>query len=193
MNILRKYKYDVAIFLVLAAVVSFLVALRGQFGFLEDRGSFEQFIKGFGAWGPFVIILTIILEVVIAPLPGFVPAISAGFIFGALQGSIYTYVGNVLGSLLVFWLSRRYGRMILEKFTESTKIKKYENMIAKRENILLFAYVFPILPVDIISGAFGLSKIRFKKFALAVAIGFVFHVVILNLFGDYLARLYFMI
>lgn len=193
MNILRRYKYDVAILLALVAVVSFFVALRGQFGFLEDRGSFEQFIKGFGAWAPLVIILTIILEVVIAPLPGFVPAISAGFIFGALEGSIYTYIGNVAGSLLVFWISRRYGRMILEKFTEPKKIEKYEKMIARRENILLFAYVFPILPVDIISGAFGLSKIGFKKFAAAVAVGFIVHVLILNLFGDYLARLYFMI
>ncbi len=191
MNTLKKYKYDIFIFLFIAALIVLFVAIRDKFGFLSDRESFELYIEGFGVWAPLMIVLVIILEVVIAPLPGFVPAISAGFIFGPVEGAFYTYIGNVIGSLLVFLLARRFGRLLVEKIFEAEKIEKYERLIGKRENILLILYFIPLLPVDILSGAFGLSGISFKKFAIAISIGFVFYVAIFNLFGDYLARLYF--
>ena len=193
MKFIAKHKYDVSIFLVFVLFVAFLIIFRDKFGILSDRESFEQLIRSFGIFAPFAIIIAIIIEVVLAPLPGFIPAISAGFIFGAFYGSLYTYTGNVLGSFLVFWLSRKFGRAIAERLFGGEKLKKYEDLISRRENFLLFLYIFPIFPIDIISGAFGLSGISFKKFALAVSIGFVTHVLVLNLFGDWLARIFFMI
>jgi len=193
MKFIQKYRYDLVIGLILLAFAIFLIGFRDRFGVLSDRDSFEQLIRSFGIFAPLAIIAVIIVEVILAPLPGFIPAITAGFLFGAFYGSIYTYTGNVLGSFLVFWLSRKFGRAIAEKLFGDEKLKKYEQMISRRENFLLFLYIFPVFPLDIMSGAFGLSGISFKKFALAISVGFVFHVLILNLFGDWLAGLYFMI
>lgn len=193
MKLLQKYKYDIFIALFVLTAAILFVAFKDQFGILSDRENFEELVKSFGVWAPLVIILSVVLEVVIAPLPGFIPAISAGFIFGPLEGSIYTYIGNVLGSLLVFWIARRFGKLILEKIINKAKLEKYERLIERRENVLLLFYIFPIFPVDILSGAFGISKISLRKFAAAIAIGFIFHVFILNYFGDFLARLYFMV
>ncbi|OGI26727.1 MAG: hypothetical protein A2359_03575 [Candidatus Moranbacteria bacterium RIFOXYB1_FULL_43_19] len=193
MKFFAKHKYDISIVLAFLLFIVFLIIFRDKFGILSDRESFEQLIRSFGIFAPFAIIIAIIIEVVLAPLPGFIPAISAGFIFGAFYGSLYTYTGNVLGSFLVFWLSRKFGRAIAERLFGGEKLKKYEDLISRRENFLLFLYIFPIFPIDIISGAFGLSGISFKKFALAVSIGFVTHVLVLNLFGDWLARIFFMI
>ena len=193
MKFFAKHKYDISIVLAFLLFIVFLIIFRDKFGILSDRESFEQLIRSFGIFAPFAIIIAIIIEVVLAPLPGFIPAISAGFIFGAFYGSLYTYTGNVLGSFLVFWLSRKFGRAIAERLFGGEKLKKYEDLISRRENFLLFLYIFPIFPIDIIGGAFGLSGISFKKFALAVSIGFVTHVLVLNLFGDWLARIFFMI
>jgi len=193
MKFVTKHKYDLLIVLVFLALAVFLIIFRDKFGVLSDRESFERLIRSFGFFAPLAIIAAIVIEVVLAPIPGFIPAITAGFIFGAFYGSIYTYTGNVLGSFLVFWLSRKFGRVIAEKLFGEEKLKNYERLISRRENFLLFLYIFPIFPIDIISGAFGLSGISFKKFALAVSIGFITHVLILNLFGDWLARIYFMI
>ena len=193
MKFIEKHKYDLFIFLIFLAFAVFLIEFRDKFGVLSDRDSFERLIRSFGIFAPLAIIAAIIIEVVLAPIPGFIPAITAGFIFGAFYGSLYTYTGNVWGSFLVFWLSRKFGRVIAEKLFGEEKLIKYEKMISRRENFLLFLYVFPVFPLDIMSGAFGLSSISFKKFALGVSVGFIFHVLILNLFGDWLARLYFMI
>lgn len=191
MSFLRKYKYDLLIALILGFVAVFFVMIRDEFGFLSSREMFEDFINSFGVLGPLAVILSIVLEVVIAPIPGFVPAVSAGFIFGTFEGAVYAYIGNMLGSMAVFSISRHLGKAILLRFIDEKKIDRYGSIIAKRENILLFLYVFPFVPTDIISGAFGLSAIKFKKFAGAVAVAFLAHVLILNYFGEYLARLYF--
>lgn len=193
MELVRKYKFDIAAVLFFVVLVAIFVGMRDKLGILGNRESFERFVTGFGVWAPAAVIAIIVFEVVLAPLPGFIPAISAGFIFGAFYGSVYTYTGNILGTFLVFWLSRRFGRIVVERLFGSEKLEKYEKLVACRENFLLFLYIFPVFPIDVLSGAFGLSGISFKKFAAAVSVGFVFHVLILNLFGDFLARLYFMI
>lgn len=190
-NKIKKYRYDIFIALIIIAFVIFLLVFKSEFGVFSDRENFQNFIRGFGPLAPFVTIAVIIIEVIIAPLPGFVPIISAGFIFGTIEGSIYTFIGDIIGSVIVFFLARKFGRYLFLKFIHEERLDKYEAAIRRRENVLLLLYFLPIFPTDIISVAFGLSNIRFKKFITYVSIGFVFNVLALNYFGDYLARLYF--
>ncbi|MDP1813202.1 MAG: VTT domain-containing protein [Leadbetterella sp.] len=191
MSFLRKHKYDLVIALTLLVFAVLFVAIKDNFGFLSDRRMFEDFVGTFGILGPLAVIFSIVLEVIIAPIPGFVPAVSAGFIFGPFEGAVYTYIGNMLGSVLVFLISRHLGKTILMRFVDEDGLEKYGAIIAKRENILLFLYIFPFVPTDIISGAFGLSAISLKKFFSFISVAFLIHVLISNYFGDYLARLYF--
>ncbi|HDZ85698.1 MAG TPA: DedA family protein [Candidatus Moranbacteria bacterium] len=186
-----KYRYDIALAIIIILFIAFFVLLKNDFGVLSDREQFQEFIKGFGSLAPLVIILIIIIEVIIAPIPGFVPIISAGFIFGTIEGSIYTLIGSIVGSVIVFLLVRKFGRYIVLRFVNEEKLNEYERAVGRRENILLAFYFIPIFPTDIISIAFGLSNIKFKKFIIFVSLGFVVNVFILNYFGDYLARLYF--
>jgi uncharacterized membrane protein YdjX (TVP38/TMEM64 family) len=188
---LKKYKYDIFIAVVIVALVLLFALLKNQFGFLSDRENFQEYIKSFGALAPVVIILVITLEVIIAPLPGFIPAISSGFIFGPVEGTIYALVGNIIGSTLAFLLARRLGKIIVLRLVSEAKLDKYEEAVRRRKNILFAMYFFPIFPVDILSFAFGMSDIKYKKFITIVSIGFVSHMLILNYFGDYLAKLYF--
>ena len=191
MNFLRKYKYDIVILLVIILFVFLFRTTTDYFGVFGDRESFQEFIKGFGALAPLIIILIIVVEVVVAPIPGFIPIISAGFIFGPIEGSIYAFIGNVIGSILAFLIARKLGRPYVARIIKENRIGKYEAAIKRNENILLAFYFFPLFPIDIISFAFGLSNIKFKKFVIVISIGFIVHVWILNSFGDYLARLYF--
>ncbi len=192
MPFLRKHKYNIAIALAIAVLAIGFILVRDEFGILSNREAFENFVSSFGTLAPLAIIFAIIIEVIVAPLPGFVPVISAGFIFGPFEGAIYTYIGNIIGSALMFWISRKLGRIIILRFIDEKQLDKYEIIIAKRENILLALYIFPLIPIDVISGAFGLSAIKFKKFIGVISATFVVHVLILNFFGDYLAGLYFM-
>ena len=187
----HKYRYDISIAVVIIILVVFFIMFKDDFGVLSDRDRFQSFINGFGVFAPLVMILVIIAEVIIAPIPGFVPIISAGFIFGVVAGSVYTLIGNIIGSIIVFYLARKFGRYLLLRFVDEVRLDKYEKAVKRRENILLIFYFIPVFPTDIISIAFGLSDIKFKKYVIFMSIGFVSNVFILNYFGDYLAKLYF--
>ena len=87
-NFINKHRYDLVVLLVLffTAVIAYL--LKDEFDVFADRAAFENMIAQLGVWGT--------LEVIIAPIPGYIPAITAGFIFGPLMGTIYVFIGNVL-------------------------------------------------------------------------------------------------
>ena len=191
MKLSKKYKYEIFLFLVIAIFAISVYLLRSNLGFLSERESLEEFIKSFGTLAPLAIIILIVLEVIIAPLPGFIPALSAGFIFGTIEGAFYTLIGNIIGTTLAFIISRKLGRPMVIKFINEDRLNKYESMISRRESILFALYFFPIFPIDILSFAFGLSEVKFKKFIIIASIGLFFNVLIINFFGDTLAQLYF--
>ena len=127
----------------------------------------------------------------VAPIPGYVPAITAGFAFGPALGSVYVYLGNMIGTLVVFFLARKYGKKLALHFVKKERLEKYEKMINRHENWLLVFYFFPVVPIDIITAAFGLSKIKVKKFVFVAAVGYVLYSVVSTNFGDLLANLWF--
>ncbi len=191
MLFLKRYKYDIAAGVAVISLIFLFIFVRENFGMLSDRDAFLEYVRSFGILAPLVIILSIILEVVIAPIPGFIPITVAGFIFGPIEGSAYAYIGNVAGSVLAFFISRKFGKYLVAKLVGEKRISKYENMINRNKYFMFAMYFFPLFPVDILSFAFGLSSIKTREFVLLVAIGFVSNVVLLNIFGDFLADLYF--
>lgn len=155
---------------------------------LASRESLKEFVESFGAIGPLILILIIVTEVIFAPIPGFVPAVTAGFIFGHFLGTICIYLGNIIGTLIVFFLAKEYGRYIIYRFFRKDKLNKYEKAIERHENWLLAFYFLPILPLDILTAAFGLSVIKPRKFILVILVSYFIYAMIFSFFGDLLAE-----
>ncbi len=185
---LKKYKYDIGLLLTLVFffVLSYFIEWN-MGGVLSSRDSLNSFVESFGIIGPLIIIFIISLEVIVAPIPGFIPALTAGVLFGSLMGSIYIYIGNIIGSLIVFYLSRKYGKYIAEKLFNGKRLRKYEKAIERNENWLLVFYFIPVLPLDVLTAAFGLSAIKKKKFLVFIFSGYLVYSVALGFFGDKLA------
>ncbi len=162
-------------------------------GLLSSREELADFVNSFGILGAVVLILIIAVEVIIAPLPGFIPALTAGFIFGPLLGALYIYIGNIIGTLVVFFLVKKYGRSLAYRFFKEKKIIKYEKAINKSENWLLLLYYIPIFPLDVITAAFGLSRIKPVKFITNIVFAYLVYALILSFFGDVIADFYFRI
>ena len=153
--------------------------------FFESPEEIVKSVKSLGALGPVIFILLIILEVVIAPIPGAVIPIATGFAYGAFWGTLICYTGNILGTMLAFSIARHFGRGVVEKFVKRKKLDLYDSFIHHEGKfIFLFAYVIPVLPPDIVSFIAGLSSIRFRTFFLFVAIGYLPYMLALNLFGQ---------
>jgi len=145
----------------------------------------REYVQSFGAYGPLVVIALITLEVILAPVPGAIISIGSGAAFGFVLGTVYTYIGNLIGSSIAFMLSRHFGRPLVKHLIKEKHRETYDNFLKDKGVYgLWIAYMFPVFPVDIISFLTGLSNLRFKQFLKIISIGFIPNMLLLNYFGD---------
>jgi uncharacterized membrane protein YdjX (TVP38/TMEM64 family) len=163
------------------------------FGIFGSRDDLEIFIGQFGALAPFIFVSLITLEVFFAPLPGDLFPVVGGVVFGPASGILYAWIGNVFGALLAFYVARRFGLKVISFFIPSFKKNHvhYSNEIELHKHALWVLYSIPLIPVDIISFAIGISKINLRTFLGAIMIAFLIRVSVWVFFGDALGRMLF--
>jgi|TARA_B100001971_G_C18261082_1_gene586937 uncharacterized membrane protein YdjX (TVP38/TMEM64 family) len=124
--------------------------------------------------GILIYILITITAIVIAPI-SMMPLIPvASNIWGRIPTAIILIFGWTLGSIIVFYISRKYGVPLIKKFVSLEKINKLESKIPKENLFLDILLLRMIIPVDILSYALGLfSKVKFKTYFLATIIGLI--------------------
>ncbi|MCL2810608.1 MAG: VTT domain-containing protein [Clostridia bacterium] len=130
----------------------------------------ESFMAGLGFWGPFVFLLLQVLQAIIAPIPGNLLTMVGGALFGFWPGFLLAYIGNVVGSLIGFFIVRKAGRPVMIKLVSAERFDKWMETIGtegakSRTKILLIIMVlFPFLPSDLMCLAVGMTAISFRAF-----------------------------
>ena len=152
------------------AVVTTLVVLVTLFvwNWLSSfsQEDFRDYIRSFGPLGWLVLLCLQILQVFIALIPGEIVESAAGFAFGPVVGTLVCYIGIVIASILIFWLTRRYGVKLVEVFVARERINelRFLNTAKKRNALLFFLYFIPGTPKDLLTYFAGLTDIRFREF-----------------------------
>ncbi len=125
----------------------------------------EIFLKYIETWGPLAGILFPVMEAFfpILPLVGFVIINVAAF--GFFFGYLYSWIGNCLGSFLLFLLLRKVGGKKLELKIKKSKYRAtLEKIKKKKPNLLFLLYCFPFTPWFLLSGAAALTNMNTKEF-----------------------------
>ena len=94
-----------------AGIAALLIVGRSAGGYIP---AFAAWVNGLGFWGPLVFILTYAVAVV-ALFPAVLFTLAGGAIFGLVRGTIYVFIGAVLGSNGAFLVSRYFARRAIEK------------------------------------------------------------------------------
>jgi uncharacterized membrane protein YdjX (TVP38/TMEM64 family) len=155
-------------------VVAVAVALyRADLGRLfVDRAAFEQFVRDLGAWGPAIIILAQVLQVVMAPIPGQVVGLAAGYLYGLFWGTVLSMIGLVIGTALAVWLTRTLGRPLVERLASPKTLARLDDYAERRGVAALLAiYLLPFLPDDVACFAAGLMPIPIRRILVVAVIG----------------------
>lgn len=174
------------LFLVMTVLFIIGFVIVNQF---SDAESLLTYVRSAGVFGPFMIIGFIILEVVVAPIPGTFIVVGAGALFGTWFGALYAYIGNVLGSVIAFWLAKRFGRRLVERLVSTPLLKSYDSFFNGHKELFLVFYALPVIPVDVLSFVCGLSLMRWRRFLFVMMFGFIPNTIILAFLGEQLASL----
>lgn len=152
----------------------------------------KEFVLGFGYFAPIVFIILYGLRGVIVVIPVLVMSLTSGLVFGVFWGWILNVSGAMVGSCLSFLVSRYFGRDVVESLP-LLKIDSFKNFDERAaENgfkVVLFMRLIPLFQYDAVNFGSGLSKIRFRDYALATFFGMLPGGFITNYFGSSLDNL----
>lgn len=170
----RKKTYAI----VSAVVVLILTALLTYFVFVEFRkfGStpeqFRDFVQSFGWSGRLVALGVQILQVIIALIPGEAVEIGLGYAFGAIEGTLICYAGNIIAATVIFMLTRKLGIKFVEIFVSREKIDeiRFINTEKKLKRTIFILFFVPGIPKDIVTYFVGLTKIKLHEFLILSSI-----------------------
>ncbi len=138
-----------------------------------DGTSLRAWFSELGTWGPATVIASMIVAILVSPIPSAPIALAAGAIYGHIWGTLYVLTGAEIGAITAFCISRFLGQDLLRKWFG----EKLGRSLVGSQNFLM-ASVFasrlmPFISFDIVSYAAGLTPLSFWRFALATFAGII--------------------
>lgn len=138
-------------------------------GLIQNREALQAWVAQLGWFGPIVLIVANALQIVFAPVPGYVFQLAAGFLYGPLWGGLWGSIGLMTGSALAMWLARTYGRPLVTRLVGAERLAKWESVTHSTNTIVWF--VLLLGPTgDVPYFLAGLSKVSFAKVMAMTAI-----------------------
>ncbi|SEM65031.1 Uncharacterized membrane protein YdjX, TVP38/TMEM64 family, SNARE-associated domain [Syntrophus gentianae] len=137
-----------------------------------DVPALKAYFLSFGPWAPVTSALLMVFQSVIAPLPAFVITFTNGLVFGAWWGTLLSWSSAMAGAALCFYLSRIFGRPLVEKLAGAHSLELADKFFEKYgKHAIVIARLLPFVPFDPISYGAGLTGMSFRGFFVATGIG----------------------
>ena len=159
------------LFLVLFVLVAWYAG-RPLVAFASEPERFQQWVDSQGLLAPVLFMGMVILQVVVAVIPGEPLEIAAGYAFGALEGTVLCVLGTLIGGVLVFLLVRRFGAQAVEVFFDLEKFRSLRFFHDRRRLTFWVFLVFflPGTPKDVLCYFVGLTDMRLRTWILVSAV-----------------------
>ena len=158
--------------LILLAVIAAAVVLIILFDVPELFRQFLNWIDRIGIWGPIIYILFYIAITVLF-VPGSIPTLGAGAIFGLLWGTIAVSIGSVLGATAAFLVGRFFLRSWVEhKIAGSERFKAVDEAIGQEGGKIIFLLrLSPLFPFNLSNYLYSITKVKLSSYMLGSWIG----------------------
>ena len=157
--------------------VALLVVLMAAIGWVAwrwfgDQERIQEWVAGFGPWGPLVSIALNVAQVLLAPIPGQFVGVMNGYLYGIWLGTLYSMIGLLLGTMLAMTLARRFGRPLVERLVNPEQLARWDRIAGRRGPPFFFlVYLFPSLPDDVVCFLIGLSPLAIPRMVVLATLG----------------------
>jgi len=161
--------------LIIAGVLILLLVLIFIYDFKDIKKinlkMLEDYIKSFGSWS----IAVFLVISIIRPLAVFIPitfiTLIAGSLYGPVYGFLLAMVSIIISSNVAFLISRYLGKSFIEKLIKK-RVEKINLRVGKSGfKIIFIMRISGVFPLDILSYAAGLTKVKYMDFMLATILG----------------------
>ena len=173
------------IFLLFCGAVTWFIG-KPMIRLIRKPEEFRDWVDSHGLFGNILFVGMMVLQVVIALIPGEPLEMGAGYAFGAIEGTVLCLLGTVIGSMLVFLLVRRFGIKLVEVFFSVEKVRNLKILKNKKQlNFVVFIIFFlPGTPKDLLTYAVGLTEMPLKAFLIITTFARIPSIVTSTVFGN---------
>lgn len=150
---------------------------------ISDIHALERTANSAGAVSMLVFVVAYV-ALTVAFVPGSIPSVAAGMLFGTGAGSLLVWLGATLGATAAFLIARGAGRPITRRIGSRT-LDRVDALLDRhgRSSVLLVRLV-PLVPFNASNYAFGLTAIALPTYVIGTAIGIIPGVVLRVAFGE---------
>jgi len=168
--------------IIIIAVMAFLLVAFSVIGVVvgiplaksaSEPEHFRAWIESLGLWGDFAYMALVMLQVVVAIIPGEPVEILGGYAFGVWHGTMLYLIGAFAGSVIVFLFVRKCGRVAAEVFFSKEKLDSLKFLHTSPKRTLIFSIIFtvPGTPKDLLAYFAGLTDMRLSTWLIIAAFG----------------------
>ena len=186
-NVIKSSITATLVFLLLLSAVFVGKAWLG--GHFKSMDTLRAYLVSYGGWGPLILTMIQALQVVLPVLPGFLGCIVGAAMFGPAGGFWINYIGISAGSLIAYWLARRFGVSLVQKMVPMEKYGKWVRWVNEKKSyslVLFLAILLPLAPDDFLCYFSGLTSMSAKRFTWIILIGKPWCILFYSLFFAYL-------
>lgn len=157
-------------FAIIAAIMLVAVFLMQKIGVSELREIIGEHVL----FAPMIYVLCFaILPIFLFPVP--VLAVVAGAVFGLFAGSLYTIIGAMINSVLMFYIARFLGFRTVSTFTQNSKSKILKTLgePGGKFSLILILRLMPLVPYNALNYACGVMNVSLRDYVVATFVGIV--------------------
>lgn len=126
-----------------------------------------EWIQGLGTVG-IIAFMALYVVATVAFLPGSILTLGGGVVYGVIEGSIYVFVGAMLGAILAFLVGHYLARDWVSKKIEGNEKFRAVDRAVEREGskIVLLTRLSPVFPFNLLNYGFGVTGVSLKDYIL---------------------------
>lgn len=124
--------------------------------------------------------------------PGAPLTLLAGATMGVVWGSVVSLIGNTLGAITAFVISRYFLRdFFYEKiYLRYPTIQKYEERFFKKGvSTVIFLRLVPLFPFNVLNYSLGLTRVTLRDYSIGTFFGIIPGTIAFVYFGEAIAML----
>ena len=155
-----------------ACVYMYLHFGKSAIELIKDTDRFKAWIEGFGVWGIIVFVAIRVLQTVVKFFPTEPIEIAAGLVWGWFGGFMLCLLGNIIGSIIILFLTRWIGLRILRLFRIDKKLQsmRFLQDREKRNRLIFIFYLLPGTTKDTMTYFAGLTDMNKIEFMIISSI-----------------------
>lgn len=153
--------------IVTSLIILLLVIHWYHLGLFTSQAKMKAYLANKQIIGPLIFVLIQIVQVVVPIIPGGVSLLGGVVFFGPIPGFIYNYIGICIGSLIVFFLARYYGREFVFHIVSEKTLAKYVKWTKNQKKFNWFFAICiaaPAAPDDVLCWLAGLTEMKFSTY-----------------------------